>query len=280
MDVGEFRERSRQTWDAMADGWEARGEFLERNMGVINDWIIEQIDPRPGQVVLDVAAGPGDLGPRIAEQIAPTGKVISTDFAADMVTVAERLGTSRGLRNVEYRQLDAEHMNLSADSVDAVACRAGYMLMADPGVAFAESRRVLRPGGVLAFQVFTTPDRNPWASVAAATLIERGHLPAPPTGAPGPFALGDAERTRQLLTAAGFVEVDLETVDFEFQYADADDAWNAIVDLNGPMAVVIDSLPADERDLTRQAVLNGYAPHRQRDGSYPVPAQAWCVAAR
>ena len=280
MDVEEFRERSRQTWDAMADGWEARGDFLERNMGVVNDWIIEQIDPQAGQVVLDVAAGPGDLGLRIAEQIAPSGKVISTDFAAEMVVVAERLGASRRLDNVQYRQLDAEQMDLHDNSVDAVVCRAGYMLMADPGAAFAESQRVLRPRGVLAFQVFTTPDRNPWASVAAAALVQRGHLPAPQPGAPGPFALSDAERTRHLLTTAGFIEVDLEIVDFEFRYADADDAWNAILDLNGPMAVVIDSVPTDERDLTRQAVLDAYAPHRQRDGSYLVPAQAWCVVAR
>lgn len=279
VDLEEFRDKSRQTWDSVAQGWEARGEFLERTMGLVNDWIIDQVDPQSGQVVLEVAAGPGDLGFRIAELVAPGGRVISTDFAAEMVAVARRWGAERGLDNVEFRQLDAEDMDLADDSVDAVVCRAGYMLMGDPGAAFAESRRVLRGSGTLAFQVFSTPDQNPWASVAAATLVQRGQMPPPQPGAPGPFALGDPERIRDLLGAAGFTDVEVEAVEFVFGYADADDAWDAILDLNGPMAAVIESLSDEERSATRDAVIDAYSPHRQADGSYAVPARAWCVVA-
>ena len=153
MDVDEFREQSRKTWDAMAAGWEARDAFLEANMGLVNDWIIDQVQPQPGQVVLDVGAGPGDLGHRIAGLVAPEGRVLSTDFAQEMVTVAQRLGEARGVTNVEYRQLDGEQMDLPDNSVDAVVCRSGYMLMGDPAAAFRETRRVLRPRGVLALSL-------------------------------------------------------------------------------------------------------------------------------
>lgn len=277
MDVEEFREQSRQTWGTMAAGWEARDGFLEHNMGLVNDWIIDQTQPRPGQVVLDVGAGPGDLGHRIAGLVAPDGRVLSTDFAQEMVTVAQRLGADRGLSNVEYRQLDAEHMDLPDNSVEAVVCRSGYMLMGDPAAAFRETRRVLRPGGVLAFSVFTTPDRNPWGSVPGATLVQRGHLPPPQPRGPGPFALADPDHIRDLLTNAGFTEPDITSIDFTFHYTDADDAWNAIIDLNGPLAVIIDALPTDERAATRAAVLDAYAKYEQGDGSYPVPAQTWGV---
>ena len=60
--------------------------------------------------------------------------------------------------------MDAEHMDLDDDSVDGVICRFGYMLMADPAAALAETRRVLRPGGRLVFSVWGPPDRNPWVS--------------------------------------------------------------------------------------------------------------------
>jgi len=94
MDLDAFRAQSRKTWDSTAAGWEARRAFLERNVGDLTDWIIEQIAPAPGQVVLEVGAGPGDLGQRIAELTGPDGRVISTDFSSEMVAVARRLGPS------------------------------------------------------------------------------------------------------------------------------------------------------------------------------------------
>ena len=99
--------------------------------------------------------------------------MISTDFAPEMVDVARRYGEARGLENVEYRVLDAERMDLDDDSVDGVVCRWGYMLMADPAAALKETRRVLRGGGPLAFAVWRTPDRNPWAAVPGMTLVQR-----------------------------------------------------------------------------------------------------------
>ncbi|MGI9645997.1 MAG: methyltransferase domain-containing protein, partial [Ilumatobacteraceae bacterium] len=112
MDLDAWRERSRETWESMAVGWEAREAFLAHNMGVLDDWIVEQVTPSSGDVVLDVGAGPGGLGHRIAALVAPEGRVLSTDFAAEMVEVARRLGTARAL--------DAESMGLDDDVVDAV----------------------------------------------------------------------------------------------------------------------------------------------------------------
>ena len=50
------------------------------------------------------------------------------------------------MTNVEHRVLDAERMDLDDDSVDGVACRYGYMLMADPGGARADAARAPRQG--------------------------------------------------------------------------------------------------------------------------------------
>ena len=103
--------------------------------GRVNSWLAEKADPPPSQTILDVAAGTGDLGFIAAERVAEVGRVISTDFAPEMVDVARRQGESRGLSIVEYRELDAERMELEDDSVDGVVCRWGYMLMADPAAA-------------------------------------------------------------------------------------------------------------------------------------------------
>src|SRR5215203_3882765 len=131
MDLDTYRQSSRQTWDEMSSGWEDRREWLLQFTGVVNDWIVEQVDPQPGQTFLDIAAGTGDLGFAAAERVGEGGRVLTTDFAPDMLEAARRNGESRGLANVEYQVLDAERMPLEDDSMDGVVCRWGYMLMAD-----------------------------------------------------------------------------------------------------------------------------------------------------
>jgi len=280
IDLDAYREQSLETWGQMAPGWQDRREWLMDITGRVNDWLVQRADPQPGQTILDIAAGTGDLGFHVAERVGQEGRVISTDFAPEMVDVARRFGEARGLTNVEYRVLDAESMDLDEDIVDGAVCRWGFMLMADPAAALKETRRVLRDGGPLAFAVWRTPDRNPWAAVPGMTLVQRGHMPAPEPGAPGIFALGEPDRIRELVTAAGFDEPELEEIAFEFRYADFDDLWDALVRIAGPLARVVNALPDDERQATRAAIEENVAPYRNAEGSYTAPAATWGVLVR
>jgi ubiquinone/menaquinone biosynthesis C-methylase UbiE len=280
IDLDAYREQSRKTWGQMAPGWQDRRDWMMEITGRVNDWLARKADPQPGQTILDIAAGTGDLGFAVAERVGPDGHVISTDFAPEMVDVARGFGEARGLENVEYRVLDAERMDLDDDSVDGAVCRWGYMLMADPAAALKETRRVLRDGGPLAFAVWRTPDRNPWAAVPGMTLVQRGHMPAPEPGAPGIFALGEPDRIRELVTGAGFDEPELEEIAFEFRYTDSDDLWDALVRIAGPLARVVKALPDDEREATREAIMQNIEQYRKADGSYTAPAATWGVLAR
>ena len=275
IDLDAYREQSRQTWGRMAAGWEQRNAWMAEVSGRVNEWIVAKAAPQAGQTVLEVAAGPGDLGFRVAAQLAGEGRLLSTDFAPEMVAAARRIGEGRGLTNVDYKLLDAERMDLDDDSVDAVVCRWGYMLMADPAAALAETRRVLRDGGRLAFAVWAAPDRNPWAALPAMTLVQRGHVPAPQPGAPGIFALADPDAIRELVSGAGFPAPELEQIGFDFRYADSDDFWDVLIRLAGPLAAVIEALPEAERQATREAIEQSIAPFRGEDGSYSVPALCW-----
>jgi SAM-dependent methyltransferase len=261
----------------MAPGWEDRREWILVVTGAINEWLAGQVDPQPGESILDVAAGTGDLGFIAAERVGADGKVLCTDFSPEMLEAARRNGEHRGLSNVEYRVLDAERMGLDDNSVDGVLCRWGYMLMADPAAALGETRRVLRDGGTLAFAVWQTPDRNPWAAIPGMTLVQRGHMPPPEPGAPGIFAMGLADRIVELVTGAGFGEPRLKELTFEWRYA-ADDLWDTLTRIAGPLAAVINGLPDEEQRATRAAIEEGLAQYR-RDGEFVVPAACWGVTA-
>lgn len=279
-DLDAYREQSLQTWGEMAPGWEERNEWMTDLTGTVNEWIVARANPQPGQTILDVAAGPGDLGFRVAERVGSEGTVLSTDFAPEMVEAARRIAASRGLGNVEFKVLNAERMDLDDDSVDGVVCRWGYMLMADPAAALRETRRVLRDGGSLGFAVWGAPDRNPWAAVPAMTIVARGHMPPPEPGAPGIFAMSDPALIRSLVTGAGFDEPEVEEIAFEFRYDDFDDFWDVLVRIAGPIARVLKSLPDEERQATRDAIEEAVAPFRAEDGSYSTPALCWGAVAR
>jgi ubiquinone/menaquinone biosynthesis C-methylase UbiE len=279
MDLDEYRQQSLESWDRMATGWHAWREYLYEHTRPVREWLVAQLDPRPGETILDIAAGVGDTGFAAAEKLGSDGRLISTDFSQKMVDAASRRGEELGIGNAEFHRLDAEKMDLDDDSVDGAVCRWGYMLMADPASALAETNRVLKPGGRLAFAVWATPDRNMWAATTAIVLVERGHIPPPEPGAPGIFALGDPNRIRELVTAAGFGDPRIEEVPFEFRYEDFDQYWQLINDLAGPIASAIAELPDSDQEAVRKEVEKRMEQFRQ-DGVYAVPATPIGVLAR
>ena len=80
-----------------------------------------------------------------AELVAADGGVIVSDQAEAMLDGARARAGELGLSNIEFQVVNAEWIDLPLASVDVVLCRWGYMLMADPPAALAETRRVLRP---------------------------------------------------------------------------------------------------------------------------------------
>jgi SAM-dependent methyltransferase len=266
MDVTEFRRASRAVWDAMAPGWDGRYAFLERTARPVVERMLERLAPAPGQTILELAAGSGLVGFAAAELVGPGGRVIVSDFAEGMVEAAERRVAELGLENVECRVLDAERLELPDDAVDGVLCRWGYMLMADPAAALAETHRVLRRGGRLSCAVFGGPQENRWAVLPARVLQERGHMPPPEAGAPGILALGDQQRLRGLFTTAGFAEPQIDEVPFTWRFADADDYWEFLIRAAGAVAMVLRRLEETERARVREEIADRVAPFHGGNG--------------
>ena len=84
--------------------------------------MIRELGPRPGDTVLELAAGAGDTGFEVAAIVGERGRLISTDLSPAMVNVARRRGAQLGLGDVDYRVMDAERLALDTDAVDGVLC--------------------------------------------------------------------------------------------------------------------------------------------------------------
>jgi SAM-dependent methyltransferase len=279
MDRNEYRQQSLESWNEMATVWDEHAEEIGAAVVAVADWVIERLDPQPGETVLDIAAGAGVLTAALSERVGPEGRLISTDFAPAMVAANRRRGEERGLSNVEYREMDAERMDLDDASVDRTACRFGYMLMADHRAALAETRRVLRDGGPVAFAVWADPPRNPWIVVPAGVMMERGHMKPPDPEGPGMFSLAGREKIEGALASAGLELVELEDIEVHHHYADRDEMWRRLSTVMGPIAVALGKLPDDERDAIRELIEERAEPFRDGDG-YALPGAVHAVLAR
>jgi SAM-dependent methyltransferase len=266
----DYRQASLQIWDQMAAGWEDDRRWVWDSSRAVGEWLVDALDPQPGDTLLELAAGVGDTGLAAAARIGEDGRLISTDFSQEMVAASRRRAEELGVENAEFRTMDAERMDLEDASVDGVLCRWGYMLMADPAAALAETKRVLRPEGRVAFSVWGAPESNPWASVPLRVLAEQTGTPPPAPPAPGIFAMASEERTRELLAGAGLEPLRIEQVEMAWQFETPDDHWHYVTDHAGALAMRVRSLSEEERDTLRSAIEEQVAP-QVRGSGYALP---------
>jgi len=278
-DPDDYRKESRARWGQQAKGWSERAELLARATMPVSVWLVDALALQPGHDVLELAAGTGDVGFLAAEQIAPSGTLISSDFVPEMITVAQARAERLGITNVRFRQIDAEGIDQPAATLDGVLCRWGYMLMADGEAALRETRRVLRPGARVALAAWAPPAENPWASIPMGELVERGHAERPDPRAPGQFAWARPGTIEERLEGAGFTDLVVETVDFVLRYPSFDE-WIAVsTDLSTMFRSTLEDLSPAARDDAIGAVREQALPYAQEDGAIVLPARTWVAAA-
>jgi SAM-dependent methyltransferase len=278
-DANAHRDASLRGWEEAASGW-TRQQAAMREFGApVSHWMIDAIMPQPGERVLELAAGLGETGMLAAELVAPMGGVIVSDQAEAMLSGARARALAQGLSNLEFQVLNAEWIDLPVASIDAVLCRWGYMLMADPLAALTDTRRVLRPGGRVALAVWDSIEHNPWALLPAQVLNERGLSATPSPGTPGPFALGNGDRVIELLEQAGFAEIRLQTLELHRRHTSFQELWDSTLDLSRVFHDAVLGNPESEIAEIHAALADLFVPYTAADGSLDIPGRTLVASA-
>jgi ubiquinone/menaquinone biosynthesis C-methylase UbiE len=193
----------------------------------------------PGEAVLDVGCGRGAvLGPA-AEATGPGGRVVGIDLAPAMVALTA--AAYAGLPNVTVATGDAQAPDFPDASFDVVTAGLVLFFLPDPAAALAAYRRVLRPGGRLAFTSFAAYDpRYPRAMRALARYA--GNTPPRPDG---PLFASDAS-LRDGLTAQGYADPEISMFEVTSRFRDVRH-WFEWVGSHGGRQLVR-RIPADQRD--------------------------------
>jgi ubiquinone/menaquinone biosynthesis C-methylase UbiE len=211
-DPVKYKETTRQQWQEAAEPWYRWGPTISDWLGPATELMLDMAGITSGKRVLDVAAGAGEQTIRIARRVGPTGYVLATDIAPNILAYAKKAAQQAGFSNVETGVMDGENLELQQDAFDAVISRVGLIYFPDQQKALTGMRRVLQPGGKKAAMVYSTPEQNQFFSVPVSVIRRRAQLPPPLPGQPGPFSLGSPDVLEEAYRKAGFQDIQTRLV--------------------------------------------------------------------
>ena len=172
--------------------------------------LVNRLASRAPSTVLEIAAGTGVVTRALAAVLPERSSIVATDLNQAMLDQAAGIGTKRP---VEWRQADAMQLPFADSTFDAVVCQFGVMFFPDRPKAFSEVRRVLRPGGVFAFNVWDRIEENQFADTVTTALASVFPADPPRFMARTPHGYYDCAIIERDLANGGFVKpARIETV--------------------------------------------------------------------
>jgi SAM-dependent methyltransferase len=223
------------TWNLVAPGYAA--EIVPAFTRFAED-ALELAQLVPGELMLDVATGPGTVALAAARAGA---RVSAIDFSPQMIAeLGARLGRE-GVANVEARVADATALPFDQDAFDAVLSMFALNLMADRAAAFREIYRVLRPGGRA---VIGTP-ASLTRTAAFADIRDIIHRSLPDLEVDIELPLAEPAELRTELSAAGFDSVDVRTVTRSLQFPSVAAIWTTASRAAAPVVLAREAMAAE-----------------------------------
>jgi SAM-dependent methyltransferase len=267
-----------EAWGAVAAAWDEHVADVDEATSAETGLLLAGVAIRPGERVLELAAGPGSLGPMLAQAVGPDGSVVLSDLAPAMVEVAARRNASAG--NVTCAVVDASAIDRPDASFDVVLARMGLMFTPSPLDALREIHRVLAVGGRLGAMTWGALDRNPWMTcLGMGAAIAGISADGPPTGPGGIFSLSDPAVVAELVAQAGFHDVAVTAEPVVFRAPDVETHLARVGSLAGPLATRLAEATPAQRAALHEAATSIAAPYVVADG-LELPGEALVITAR
>jgi SAM-dependent methyltransferase len=261
-----YKDSIRHEWQRTARGWHDWMPMINGWLTGATELMLSLAGVKIGSRVLDTAAGDGGQSLIAAQRVGPNGYVLATDIAPNFVTLASQLARDLGLDQLHARVMDAEQLDLSNQSFDAVISRLGVMYLPNPRRGFAEMARVLRSGGRAAVIVLGNAQGSPFFSIPVSIIRRRAALPQPQPGQPGPFSLGSPAILAGLFREAGFCEIETHVVNAPLRLKSAAECVRFRREASGTLQQMLRGLDATAQSETWQEIEEALRVYEGPDG--------------
>ncbi len=236
-------------WNGVVgERWVSHQSLIDAMMAPFSAALLNKLAVSPGQQIIDVGCGCGDISEQAAQRSAT---VTGIDISEPMLAQAQKQSAGA----VTYQRIDAETGDLPDNHFDYAMSRFGVMFFNTPIKAFMNIKRALKPTGKLVFVCWRHAKDNPWVTIpgsAIAPLLPK--QPATDPNAPGPFSFADPKRISRILTSAGFGAVRIEPIEASMPIAIGQGVLGAVdfISKIGPTARAIAELDDEKRAVVRE----------------------------
>jgi SAM-dependent methyltransferase len=250
-DVQPDRDAVLREWSQGANGWRKWASEFAVQSQAATDLIVEAARVKPGMQVLDLASGSGQPATSLARTVGPEGYVVATDLVPGMLLGARERASVLECRNVDCVAADAGDLPFRSGTFDRLTCRFGVMFFPDLGHALAEVRRVLKPGGRVAFLAWGEARRNNFFD--STTGVLKRFVPAPVESSDLAHRFAEPGSLSTALGRAAFQEVAETFHSIPWPWPGPPEGfWDYSVEVRRSFRRLFETLPPDAQRQARQ----------------------------
>jgi ubiquinone/menaquinone biosynthesis C-methylase UbiE len=226
-----------------AEKWKAKSAVLGN---AVTEALVEYSRPLPGMHIVDLATGTGEPGISLAQRVIPGGTVTAIDQSSELLEIATQRARLKKLSNFTTQQGDAHHLAFANQRFDLATCRFGVMFFSDPQRALAELRRVLKPGARACFAAWG-PIEQPYWQTTMKIIHQHVGGPMLPSGGADPFRFSAPGSLSEVLSAAGFHEVQESTQNLPWTWpGDAEEVFDYACAVAAPFRPMLERIPPEQ----------------------------------
>jgi enediyne biosynthesis protein CalE5 len=251
IDSKQYKKDLRHGYDNAAPGWQKWWKTIESATEEVSKRLVELAEIKPGFKVLDIATGIGEPALTAAKQVGKTGEILAIDISPQMLSFAKQRAISLGLQDVvEFKEGDAETIDLPSSTFDAALCRWGLMFLPNPKAGLSNIYGSLVKGGHFAVAVWASPDKVPFISVPMNIVLKETN--SQPQGTLGPFSMSDQNKLKKFYEESGFMHPVIERINVVSDFVSTDDFTAFTIDHGGP---ALQKILAGETNERREQIL-------------------------
>ena len=271
----DLRSAQREIWAGLSVGWDKWDSITMDHLAPVGRAMIQSLNVVADQQHLEIACGTGEPGLSIAI-LAPQGHVVLTDLAPEMLEIARRRASARGISNFETLACSADDLPFDDAKFDSVSVRFGYMYFPDMAKATQEFLRVLKPGGRLCSAVWIKPAENPWTSLFMNAVATEMEIPAPDSRKPDMFRCAVPGYVSAFYQKTGFIEVVEWEVEVELVARSPIEYWEMMSERVSLAVAALALVDKAAHERIRDLVINA-ASAFEEDGKVRIPGLARCI---